>query len=272
MIARPKMSGQRPRHEVLKSCSPFFLSQVKGVALFDEVDVPVVAVVENMGHYALPATVAADEAAAFAAKYGLGDAARDDLARRLATPRRLFGDPGQRRKLMDMWGLKTVYTLPLVQQLAKLGDAGAPVCAPRPPEPLSAEADAARRTFADLVDGVLAELDDLDATAKPSVSFDGTRILATYAGETHEMTPRALRDACRCARCVDETTGALTPSFVPPDIAPVSLKTTGNYALAVSWSDGHQSLLPFRSFVPNYPNYAPPAGDDDDAEPRGAPP
>lgn len=52
---------------------------------------------------------------------------------------------------------------------------------------------------------------------------------------------RDLRLACRCALCVDEYTGApkLNPTTVSQTVKPVAIKPVGNYALHVSWSDGH---------------------------------
>ena len=38
----------------------------------------------------------------------------------------------------------------------------------------------------------------------------------------------------------------------PPAVRPLTLTRTGNYALAVGWSDGHQSLFPYRAFVLGY--------------------
>lgn len=45
--------------------------------------------------------------------------------------------------------------------------------------------------------------------------------------------------------CIDEFTGEriLDPVTIPPDIAPVELSFTGNYALKIRWSDGHDTGL-----------------------------
>ena len=54
-----------------------------------------------------------------------------------------------------------------------------------------------------------------------------------------------LRGRCLCASCVDENTGVriLDPSTIPDDIVPTSLGFTGNYALKITWSDGHSTGL-----------------------------
>jgi DUF971 family protein len=54
-----------------------------------------------------------------------------------------------------------------------------------------------------------------------------------------------LRGQCMCARCVDELTGEriLDLDGIDPDIAIRELKLVGNYALKISWSDGHDTGL-----------------------------
>ena len=42
------------------------------------------------------------------------------------------------------------------------------------------------------------------------------------------------------------------PDELPADLTPLDLVPMGNYAVSVGWSDGHQSLLPYRSFVEGY--------------------
>ncbi|KAH8043939.1 hypothetical protein JL721_12997 [Aureococcus anophagefferens] len=96
-----------------------FADVVKGVALFDEVDVPVVAVVENLREFALPRADAERDAAAFVEAQGLDETVAGPLAELLRRPRGLFGDPTQRRKLVDMWGLETVHGLPLLTEVAQ---------------------------------------------------------------------------------------------------------------------------------------------------------
>ena len=232
-----------------------FADVVKGVALFDEVDVPVVAVVENLREFALPRADAERDAAAFVEAQGLDETVAGPLAELLRRPRGLFGDPTQRRKLVDMWGLETVHGLPLLTEVAQRGDAGEPICAPGV-EPSADGAEAVGR-FEALVDDVLKELESLDAAGKPAVEFDGEHFVVDHAGALTRLAPAELYARCRCAKCVDEHTGASrNPPPPPAGLRPMTLKRTGNYALAVGWSDGHQSLFPYRSFVPTYPGYA----------------
>ncbi|MBF9017398.1 MULTISPECIES: P-loop NTPase [unclassified Oceanispirochaeta] len=57
-----------------------------------------------------------------------------------------------------------------------------------------------------------------------------------------------MRSSCRCALCVDEYSGEkiLNDEDIPRDIKVESVTPLGNYALAVSWSDGHSSgIFPY---------------------------
>lgn len=56
---------------------------------------------------------------------------------------------------------------------------------------------------------------------------------------------RDLRIACRCAMCVDERTGEriLDPASVPQDVSVSDIKLVGNYAVQITFSDGHDTGL-----------------------------
>jgi DUF971 family protein len=64
-------------------------------------------------------------------------------------------------------------------------------------------------------------------------------------GLTFQVPFKLLRSQCPCAFCVDELTGEriLDPNSIPEDIAPANLGFVGNYALKITWSDGHSSGL-----------------------------
>lgn len=55
----------------------------------------------------------------------------------------------------------------------------------------------------------------------------------------------ALRAECMCARCVDELTGERIVDIegLDPAIQIDGMKLVGNYALKISWSDGHDTGL-----------------------------
>lgn len=76
-------------------------------------------------------------------------------------------------------------------------------------------------------------------------SPDGTLSVRWDDGQTTRIAARALRLGCPCAVCVDEMTGEriLDPASVPADVRADALEQVGNYALRVTFSDGHATGL-----------------------------
>jgi ATP-binding protein involved in chromosome partitioning len=64
-------------------------------------------------------------------------------------------------------------------------------------------------------------------------------------GYEQHLSPRDLRLACACAQCRDEMTGAklLAADKVPLDIRITRIWSVGNYALGMTFSDGHGSSI-----------------------------
>jgi ATP-binding protein involved in chromosome partitioning len=62
-------------------------------------------------------------------------------------------------------------------------------------------------------------------------------------GHRDDFDVRDLRLDCHCAACIEEASGRalLDPKSVPPDIAPRVISSVGNYAITISWSDGHST-------------------------------
>ena len=67
---------------------------------------------------------------------------------------------------------------------------------------------------------------------------------------------RDLRLACRCASCIEEMSGRpiLDPATVPPTIRANSMELAGQYAVIITWSDGHSTgIYNFRDLRANCP-------------------
>jgi DUF971 family protein len=64
-------------------------------------------------------------------------------------------------------------------------------------------------------------------------------------GRKYLLPIRFLRGHCPCASCVNEITGERTLDLntIPDDIHLIKMSFTGNYALKISWSDGHNTGL-----------------------------
>ena len=79
---------------------------------------------------------------------------------------------------------------------------------------------------------------------------DPTRLEIRWAdGERSLFSAKALRDFCPCAWCVDEHSGIRRhdPATTPAEIQTRAVSLVGHYALAIGFSDGHDTgIYPYR--------------------------
>lgn len=198
-----------------------FVDVVKGIQMFDKLKVPTVAVVENMSYFVCP-----------------------DNGKRYY----VFGQ-GARRKLVEQFGIKNSFEIPIVPEVSRYSDSGIPVVLAEPQGEVSA-------IYREIAGAVVQEIEKLahGGFARPKVSFVPTRgiVLTMPNGEEKTCAPAAVRRACRCANCVEEFSGKqlLDPSSVPESIYPRSITPMGNYAVAITWSDGHcSSIYPYEQLL-----------------------
>ena len=75
-------------------------------------------------------------------------------------------------------------------------------------------------------------------------------------GHETQYPARLLRLKCRCAACIEEMSGAplLDPSAVPETVRAKTIEMVGQYAIQISWSDGHDTgIFNFRDLRANCP-------------------
>jgi ATP-binding protein involved in chromosome partitioning len=75
-------------------------------------------------------------------------------------------------------------------------------------------------------------------------------------GHETKYKARDLRLACRCAMCIEETSGKqlLEPATVPPQVQAKRMELLGQYAVGIEWSDGHTTgIYNFRDLRANCP-------------------
>ncbi len=62
-------------------------------------------------------------------------------------------------------------------------------------------------------------------------------------GHESIFAARDLRLGCRCASCIEEMSGRplLDPGTVPASLRAKGISLVGQYAMAVEWSDGHNT-------------------------------
>mmetsp|Transcript_11237 Transcript_11237/g.22679 ORF Transcript_11237/g.22679 Transcript_11237/m.22679 type:complete len:659 (+) Transcript_11237:145-2121(+) len=239
-----------------------FADVVRGVEMFDTVNIPCVAVVENMAYYdSDPASQVnnrdelEENVRNMLAEKGLlntnGDNDNDQLAGELvrmvlenakADPVKIFGR-GHKKRLADQWGIEHTYSMPLMDRIAANGDSGTPYVLENPDS-------AQTQIYKQLSEAVVSEVAKAkfsSSSRRPSVEYI-EELGIIMVDDDEPLTPATLRRACRCAACVEELTGRqiLRASDVPETIKPLRMSGTGNYALSVDWSDGHRSLYPYR--------------------------
>jgi len=188
----------------------------KGLKMFQEVNVPVIGIVENMSGFVCPHCGA-------------------------ETP--VFKRGGGAR-VAQASGVPLLVAIPLDPAVAGSGDAGVPVVERAP----HAQAAQAYRKLAEAVKEQMQRLDQERAawTAVPTnieVTAEGRLKIEWSDGQVSLLAFRPLRAACPCAACVNEHTGerVLTLDQVPVNIRPLEVHPVGRYALSIRWSDGHST-------------------------------
>ena len=227
----------------------------RGVEMFDSVNVPSVAVVENMAYYEVdkPRINKSKVKEAIVEKLsgsgvtsnGVSDKLADDIIELVMANTekeiiKIFGE-GHKQRLKDQFGIEHTFSIPLMDQIASNGDSGTPFVLEHPE---STQA----KIYTQLASAVVSEVAKakFSENNRPEVSYDKAEHLIRFDGDT--LDPATLRRECRCAGCVEELTGRqiLIPSMVSDNVAPMKMAATGNYALSVDWSDGHRSLYPYK--------------------------
>lgn len=193
-----------------------YVDVVKGIELFDDLKVPTLSVVENMAYF---------------------------NCHKCDEKHHIFGT-GKIGQLKTQFGIKNSYEIPLLRSVAKYSDLGSPAVLVLP------EADSYCQNFIELAKGIEQELTNLQETGNqiPHVRYEtGKSILIVRKpdGEEKKIKPKHLREKCKCALCVDEFTGAqiMNPKKLLESVFPVKIEKKGNYAVAIIWSDGHNSSI-----------------------------
>ena len=189
---------------------------LRGLKMFEKVNVPILGIVENMSMFVC---------------------SHCDHA----TP--IFRQGGGRRAAEEL-GVPFLGEIPLDAAIAEAGDAGRPVVAGDEPSSPSAKA------FLSIAGRVAQQISIVnEATRSVAIQPDGHRIadgqLEIRWGDGHvsRFPFRPLRLACPCALCIDEWTGRprLDPNLVALDVRAFEVRNVGRYAFKLVWSDGHST-------------------------------
>ena len=136
-------------------------------------------------------------------------------------------------------------SIPLDPSLVEEGDEGRPVLLSRPDSKVA-------KVFLEIAQNMANELNDLVhgdrqvppqiLSIEPNEKARMSKIMWTD-GVQSLIAFKDFRFLCPCAVCVDENTGErkIKKDDVADDIYPASVRTVGNYAVQVKWSDGHDT-------------------------------
>ncbi len=191
---------------------------MRGLRMFEQVQVPILGIIENMSGF---------------------------VCGHCGEVTEIFRKGGGRRAAQEI-NVPFLGEIPLDAAIAAAGDAGRPVVADATIGSLSAKAflDAAGRLAQQV--SIVNEKTSSLRHRPAQVSVDGGLVEIEWSdGHRSKLEFRPLRQACPCALCVDEMTGAprLDPESVPRDVHPRDVRTVGRYALQFQWSDGHNTGL-----------------------------
>ena len=178
----------------------------KGIRMFDKVNVPVLGIIENMSYFKCG---------------GCGD------------KQYVFGESGA-RALGERFGIEPLAEIPISPLMSGPFAALAASDIPGP-----------------IADSVIMALGKTKAgnLGRPRIDFNANHVILKWPdGSETQVENRKLRLNCGCANCVDEMTNErrIRDADIQKRVCAMEVKTIGNYAVSIKWSDGHDTgLYPF---------------------------
>lgn len=179
----------------------------RGILMFEKVTVPILGVIENMSFFADPNT---------------------------GEKHYIFGE-SKSGTLQERFGVETLGEIPVLPQLSE-----------------KITGYTANQYVIDACDKLIRALGKNSMRQKelPEVSFDDKTLKLLWPdGEEAAVDHLTLRLNSKDALSVNELTGEqiLKKDDIRPDIKPVKITPLGNYALGISWNDGHSAgIYPYR--------------------------
>ncbi len=211
----------------------------RGLRMLETVHVPILGIIENMSTFTCP-------------HCGKGT----DVFRR-----------GGGERMSGQLGVPFLGSIPLDADIVESGDEGRPIVLEKPNSVAAMAYLAIARELAGRLQGLPTGLKPfawtwetsegeptwVESAIRPSgsqttaIGFrrrDARTLSVLWEdGRQNDFDVRDLRLACRCALCVEEMSGRplLDPKSVRPDVIPRTITSVGNYAITVSWNDGHST-------------------------------
>jgi len=181
----------------------------RGILMFEKVRVPILGVIENMAYFSAPDTNK---------KYYI------------------FGEQ-KVGALTARFGVKTLVEIPIQEELSQ--------------NMSNYKANPYLKQATDALLQSVHDAEDFQELLKDAGFADDKVVLVFSDGRELSAKAFDLRANCQCALCVSETTGErlVDTKRIPTDINPVEILPLGNYAVGITWSDGHSSgIYPYSMF------------------------
>ena len=179
----------------------------RGILMFEKVDVPILGVIENMSYFQTPGT---------------------------KEKHYIFGQSSA-KTLEERFGVKTLSEIPILAALSQ-----------------SQSKIQANAYIQDTADKLLVSLSQVKKEHQelPDIHFDQEKIELTWKdGKKWQVKNFDLRLNSKDAFSVDEMTGEsrIKPENIRKDIAAKEITRLGNYAIGISWNDGHSAgIYPYK--------------------------
>lgn len=193
-----------------------FIDVAKGIRMFAKLEVPCVAVVENMSFFD-----------------------GNDGTRYYP-----FGE-GSGERIQREFGLPNLVRFPIVPDLSSAGDGGKPLVVKDPTSHTS-------QAYLDLGAAVVREVAKLQKVSRNAVRWDEELGLLVFKDNSRDNQREIFLDAATVRRndtsasSINEWTGEkmLRDEDVPDDIEPGAISPLGNYAVQITWHDGFNQVAP----------------------------
>lgn len=195
-----------------------YVDVVKGIQMYDSIQVPTVSIIENMSYF---------------------------LCGKCNSKHHLFGQ-GTLDRLVEEFGFKHGAELPLIPELSFQSDKGIPYVKEYKDSSIA-------YYFNEIIQDIIKEIKHVkENRITPKIGFNDTSInIQLTDKDILIFKPKELRLKCQCAHCIDEFSGKqiLKESDIDESISPITVKTVGNYAIGIEWSDNHTSLYSYEKLL-----------------------
>ena len=199
-----------------------FIDVEKGVRMFSKLQVPCVAVVENMSFFEVD-----------------------------GVKHKPFGE-GSGQRICDEYGVPNLFQMPIVPELSACGDTGKPLVLKDPAGEVSS-------LYGSIAAKVVQEVAKLQLGPKGGLSLDDAGVTGTPGALKVQLQDEGglpfyvrgfdVRRSDKSVKAVGEAAkgdflmDGVTP--VPEDIAPLEMNVVGNYAVQIGWPDGFSQVATF---------------------------